>query len=296
MKSIKALSGLRGSSVGFTLVELLVVIAIISMLVTLLMPALGRIRETAKNTKCISNLRQIGMITFVYASDYDGFAPYNNDLIPSQAWFTTWSRDPRDGKLYNGKYPRNKWFADYFSGNTHGKMNSVAYCPNGGRFGDVGPSAPNKSGGDNLDNISYGINPDLGEDWWLSNKHNEKCSAPLTALTKPGEVGMWMDSNRVIVYGKQISPDGRHFAKSKIVATNLTPSCFVGGYTIYQHVGKVNVVFVDQHIAIFHQQWEERSLDESPDTACRFWDHTRQPCAPGRCGACDKQIFSPKTR
>ena len=57
---------------GFTLIELLVVVSIIALLVSILLPALGRAREQAKRTVCASNLRQWGMIHFQYAADNDG--------------------------------------------------------------------------------------------------------------------------------------------------------------------------------------------------------------------------------
>ncbi len=54
---------------GFTLIELLVVISILALLVSLLLPALGRAREQARRVVCAGNLRQVGMGLVVYAQD-----------------------------------------------------------------------------------------------------------------------------------------------------------------------------------------------------------------------------------
>jgi prepilin-type N-terminal cleavage/methylation domain-containing protein/prepilin-type processing-associated H-X9-DG protein len=83
---------------GFTLIELLVVIAIIAILAAILFPVFAQAREQARSTSCLSNNKQIGLATKMYAQDYDENFPMGTYDGPRN-WEVNLDVDPYGGQL-----------------------------------------------------------------------------------------------------------------------------------------------------------------------------------------------------
>ena len=109
----------NGRRSAFTLVELMVVVGIIAVLIGILLPALGRVRARARNTVCLSNLRQLGHVAHLYAAENKGW-------LPTRPYNSPW---PPQVMMWPGAKDQRPLFAGYLPGYTVEKSSPVFYSP-----------------------------------------------------------------------------------------------------------------------------------------------------------------------
>ncbi|HEV8377499.1 MAG TPA: prepilin-type N-terminal cleavage/methylation domain-containing protein [Tepidisphaeraceae bacterium] len=137
---------------GFTLVELLVVIAIIAVLIAILLPMLGKAKQAAQRTACMSNARQLTIAFRMYTEDNKGYMPMG------------WPDSPASGPSNMvGTY----WFVPWFLGASRGGGNTDDAIKKGSLYPYLKSLKAYKCPGDlGLRKVSYGQNCYLnGEDF-----------------------------------------------------------------------------------------------------------------------------------
>lgn len=124
---------------GFTLVELLVVIAIIALLVSILMPALGRVRELARRVQCSSQISNVGKAIAMYTNEYKDFFP-TVASISDDSWVYCGGQYDTVASLAAGGGSVNRWWDVTWDATDWANTPTIGGCLYLlCRYGDVAP-------------------------------------------------------------------------------------------------------------------------------------------------------------
>ncbi|AQT67290.1 type II secretion system protein G [Anaerohalosphaera lusitana] len=230
---------MRHKGSGFTLIELLVVISIIALLLAIMMPALGMVKEKAKSLVCRTNLKTLGLASRLYAEEHNGKMPeqyYYNDA-GNFAGYRVWVRQ----------------LAPYAA-----EVDEARYCPSakvkpkpsdvdlqGAVTGNSRKSWMFKYG-DTLDDCEYGCYGLNG--WFYSDKEGPNYYKKLGSVKQASSVPLYADAKFVDAW-----PDDDHYVPEDydLGGDFWDPYGDTTGnmirFIMDRHGKRTNLVFADGH-------------------------------------------------
>ena len=246
-----------GRKKGFTLIELLVVIAIIAVLMGILMPALTRVKEQAREISCRANLRQYGVVQNMYLADNEAKYPeawtslvMNERPVANYERFCRWhdSRYLPDGPLWSYMPEVKVNLCPTF------KVLSNSYADNHPNHVATNPIDPM---------YSYSMNHFLGGEKF---KNQGKITRPHAEVFFFAEENMWArPGSQWVLNDNALCGDGRDWFGTFHQATKGDTGNPDGGFT--------NVAFVDGHVDKVKSALKEDPSDNSEKEYGKYEKH-----------------------
>lgn len=225
---------------GFSLVELLAVVVIILILLSLLLPITGLLKQRAESANCLSNQRQIMLGTNVYTAEHDGYYPSPWRWVWSDAAAVEWGQAdtiPR-GTMWTGRYIIDP---------------KVYLCATFARVYNANPAVAHLT-----PYVSYSMNEfmaseeNLGGNTWAG-----KTKLKRAQIEKPGELGVFGDEGTVLL------PWSRYIINNLCMGVGAYQNAgnYVDSLAAFHNMpgndptkGKANVAFADGHAELCESQ------------------------------------------
>ena len=202
---------------GFTLIELLVVIAIIAILAAILFPVFARAREKARQSQCLSNVKQLTLGMLMYVQDYDERFPILTVPVGAGAQTVFQTVQPYLKNEQIGRCPSER----------------VSFtCPNGTRVAgwNLDFSLWRAVGLTNCYDVSYGV--------------NERLISVGTSYASTALATVQFPASTPLVFDGYSSTASHDYSRPGPLAP---PGMGGGWYAAWRHNGTCNVSFVDGH-------------------------------------------------
>jgi prepilin-type N-terminal cleavage/methylation domain-containing protein len=249
---------------AFTLVELLVVIAIIAILAGLLLPALVQAKSSARQTRCMSNLRQMGFAFQLYVDDFDFYPLIGSTVSAARPTGSKWYDDIRP-------YTTQTWTNDLFRCPSYKGAVEDGRVDRSVIFGSFGSYGYNCGSADTNDILRFGL---AGE--FVGPGELIQVPTPQHAVKVPGDMIIAADSFSTLSQKRRVLLVGLELLSRRLYSTldsgqGPSPNAREASS---RHRKKMNILIGDAHVEAV--DYRKALLDLNPDLVKR-WHSDNEP-------------------